>query len=423
MVDAVEKKKEDIGTQKECTKIHDLGFPGKKAYGRPCKSEKQGSDESGYENREYNRRPCAAIGAFFLAGTDILADKRCGSHGHALHGQHNKLIQLIITTPSGHAVGTEVIDIGLDKHIGKGGDNGLYPGGKTDGEYLPENAAVQMQIFPGQAVDIPGPCQKQQCQACRNGLRENGGQCYTSDARVKDQYKEQIQKNIEYAGQYQKHERTGRIAYGTENAASHIIDEEPGYTEKVYGEVRCRVLKDVVRCVHEAKHRPDGQGANGGEQDTEEECGGHGCLNGVVQAIHIPGAEVLSDDDTGTYGKSIEEENQNIDDHSCGTYGSKCFLADIIAHDNGVYRVVEHLKNIAEHERERKQDNLPDDRTMCHIPCGCLSDACHTVICFREKCGPTDYRRMRPAYVIREEKCAVNLGRPGVRRRFPAFMV
>ena len=80
----------------------------------------------------------------------------------------------------------------------------------------------------------------------------------------------------------------------------------------------------------------------------------------------------------GPNGKSVEEENHDVDDHGRRSDGRQGLGADKAADHDGIHRVVEHLKQISQHQGKGKQNHLTDDRSGGHISRACLTiHSCH----------------------------------------------
>ena len=88
----------------------------------------------------------AFSGTIRLIGTQILTDKGGDSQTKGLNRKEDHLIDLQICGPAGHKVVTEMIDVGLDKHIGKGCDTHLHGSGDTNYKYLFQHQRVYPQI-------------------------------------------------------------------------------------------------------------------------------------------------------------------------------------------------------------------------------------------------------------------------------------
>ena len=89
-----------------------------------------------------------------------------------------------------------------------------------------------------------------------------------------------------------------------------------------------------------------------------------------MELLHIFCPEVHTNHHAGADGKAVEKEYQHVDDHGRGAYGGQSLGTNELAHDDGVYRIVKHLENVSQHQRQGKQQNLLDNVSFGHISCG-----------------------------------------------------
>ena len=87
-----------------------------------------------------------------------------------------------------------------------------------------------------------------------------------------------------------------------------------------------------------------------------------------MEIFYLSGAEIPTDHNASSNGKSIKKEYHDVDDHGRGTDCCQSLFTDKVADNDGVHRVVEHLKNIAEKKRYRKSNQVAYDRALRHIP-------------------------------------------------------
>ena len=119
-----------------------------------------------------------------------------------------------------------------------------------------------------------------------------------------------------------------------------------------------RLVENIVGGGHEVKHEIDTENSDHREDNAHRKSRGDGCLDGDVKALIVSGTEGVADDDAGADGKTIEEENGDIDDECCRTDGGQGLRANKISDNDGIDCVVEHLENISEHQGECKSENL-----------------------------------------------------------------
>ena len=369
VVDTVEQQERKIGAHKQDAESNHPWVRGEQRHRRGCKAADCQNNCSRHPCRQANRGNRSPAGPPLLPCADILADKGGRRHGKALHGQKHKLVQLVVCAPSRHTGGAESIDIGLNKHIGHGGDNALNARRKAHLDNLPQNLSIDFQGFPVQPVDIPGQRQQQQGKPRRDKLGDDGGIGHTCNPRLQPQNKEQIQYDIQNTGQHQIIQGSGGVPHCPQNTAAHIVNHQPGKAADINPQINRRLVKHVLRRGHQAKHGVNTDQAHHREQHRQNEGTCHCGLNGNVKILPVVGAKAAGNHHTGTGRESIEEENHDIDYHSGGPYGGQCLGTYIIPHHHRVHGVIEHLKNIAQHQRQRKGHQLPNNGALSHIPC------------------------------------------------------
>ena len=382
MVHAVKQQKHHIDPDKHCTVGDHIRVLGEQFHRRGGKNLQQRNDHSGDQKGQADGGVGSLLRPLGLVGTYVLADKGRGCHGHALHGQHNELVQLVVAAPTGHTAGTEEIDVGLDKYIGKSGDHRLNAGRKANGKNMAHDPAVNGQIFPGQFVNVLGGAQQQQHQSRGHKLGQDRGISHACNAHFKHQHKHQIQNDIQNTGKHQEIQRPGSIAHRPENAAAHVVDQKAGETGKVDLKVGGGLRENILRRGHEAQHGPDPEEPDQGKQDAHNKGGSHGGFHGFMELLHIFCPEMHTDHHTGANRKAVEKEHQHVHDHGRGAHSGQGLGTNELAHDDGVYGIVKHLENVSQHQRQGKLQNLPDNVSFGHISCGGCCTVCHNVPSF-----------------------------------------
>ena len=260
-----------------------------------------------------------------------------------------------------------MVHIALHEHVGEGRDDGLYARGQAHGEYPPQHRALDAQIPPHQPVDLLRRGQQPQRQHGGDQLGEYRRPGHARDARLQPDHEGQIQHDVQTAGQHQEHQRPGGVAHGAEYAAADVVDQQPREAPEVDGQVGDGVLEHVVRRGHQPQHGPHAGDADQRENAAQQERDRHGGLHGAVEPVHVPGPEVLGDHHARAHRKAVEEEHQHVHDHRGGAHGGQRLLAHEIAHDDAVHRVVHHLEDVAQHQRQREQYDLPHDGPGGHV--------------------------------------------------------
>ena len=315
MIHTVQNEKKRIGLQEQHAEVND-GRVLREQPDEPLrKNTEDNCDHRGHGDGHEQRRQRSFVRTVFLPCTDILTDKGGCSHRHAAHGQHDELIQLIVTSPPRHTGGSEIIDIRLNKHIGKRSDHGLDSRRQPDLENFPDNPGIDVQLLPGEPIYFPRKGQQPQRQRSRNSLRNNRRPGYSGNAQTEDKHKEQIQGDVQQTSKDQEHQGTGCISHSAEDSAADVINQKAGDSAEIDGQINAGISDDVFRRRHHAQHRPDAQDSDGCKEKTEEEGHGDRGFNGAVETFRIPGSEMTGNHHAGSDGKAVKEEDQHIDNH------------------------------------------------------------------------------------------------------------
>ena len=372
MVDAVKQKKCHIGADEEHAIRNDCGIRREKPDCAGSEKDQQSNDNPCNPAGEHQSRYRTAVGTPIIFCSDILADKGGGSHCHALHGQHDKLVELIVTAPSGHAVRPEEVDIALDKNIGERRKDGLYRSGHTHSKNLAKDRQIQPKLPPAQTVNISGAGQKDENQHTGEKLGEDRGNCGPGDPGFQDNDKEKVQQDVQDTGKDQEIKRSGGITNCTENPAAHVVDQEAGDSSDIDFQIDGGICKHILRRAHHPEERFNEQYTCYGKNHTQQKGCSHGSFYGTVQLLHITRPKILPDGYTCSDGKPIEEKHHHVGDHCGGTDSSERLFAHKVADDNRVNRVIEHLEYIAQHKGKGKEHQLPKNRADGHIPRCCF---------------------------------------------------
>ena len=168
------------------------------------KDHQQHGNRAGDAETQPDCRDGAAIAAALVARAAVLADEGGGGHSHALHGQHDELIQLVVAAPPRHHVRAEHVDIALHEDIGEGGDDRLDRGGHTHSKDPSQNWEIQMQLPPVQTIDITGAGQKHEDHRRRDKLGQDGGDGRARNPGLQHQHEEQVEHDVQHAREHQK---------------------------------------------------------------------------------------------------------------------------------------------------------------------------------------------------------------------------
>ena len=208
---------------------------------------------------------------------------------------------------------------------------------------------IYPQIAPCQAVHLTGVREQSERKCSRNKLRNDRRVSHARNPRIQQYDKREVECYVHYTCQYQEKQRARGVAHRAKYAAANVIDKKPGNAAYINSEIQRRLSEHILRRVHDFQHTVNPGDARGGEDSAQGKGGGNRCLYRVVQLVRIVRAEVVADDDARADGKAVEEEHEHIDNRRGRANRRKSLLADEVAYDDGIDRVVKHLKHIAEH--------------------------------------------------------------------------
>ena len=81
-------------------------------------------------------------------------------------------------------------------------------------------------------------------------------------------------------------------------------------------------------------------------------------MNGKPQSLVIPGAEIPGDHHTCAHGYAVEKADEHEDQTAGGADCSQSIVAQIVAHNPGVKRIIKLLKNISQENRQGEQKHF-----------------------------------------------------------------
>lgn len=191
-------------------------------------------------------------------------------------------------------------------------------------------------------------------------------------------HKQQIQEDVQHAGEDQKVQRPLRIPHGPQDAAAHVIQKQARDAGKIDAQIQGSLVEYVRRGLHKAQHEVRTAQKAHGKQQAQDKGHGHDGLHGRVQQLVIFGPEVFADDHRAADGEPVEEEYAHIGDHGGGTDGGQGLGAHEVTHHDGVNRVVQHLEHVADHQRQGKFQQQPRNIAPGHVLCFRL---CHGISC------------------------------------------
>lgn len=117
LVDAAEHVERRAITQQHGTVCDDLCFAVEERDELRREDEQRDCQNDSCDDGHDKRRACALLGAVDLIDAEVLTDECGRRERERLHRQEEKLVDLTVCRPAGHAICTEVVNIRLYKYV------------------------------------------------------------------------------------------------------------------------------------------------------------------------------------------------------------------------------------------------------------------------------------------------------------------
>ena len=260
-----------------------------------------------------------------------------------------------------------MVDVRLDKDVGKGGDAHLYGRGYADGADFPEQAAFELRVPGVDPVIRVAADEHADHQYGGEPLGHDGGHSRPGNAHAEKLYEQNVQHRVGQGRENEKIKGVGGVAHSPEDAGADVIEQKPRNAHKIDPEILHRLGEHVVRRVHQAQHVRCKQHAQHRQHHAHDQRQRHGGLDRSVELFPVLCPVVLGDHHARAAGKTHEYSDQGVDDGPCTAHSGKGLFAHIVAHNDGVHRIVKLLKDVADQQRKREIDQQPGDIPLGHI--------------------------------------------------------
>ena len=292
-----------------------------------------------------------------LTGTDILADEGRQRHRKAGHGQKSKALDLAVGTAPGHGLRTERVDVGLHDDIGNRDDRVLDAGRQALHNDCLEGWGVKSDLVPMHSPFLfaVGQLGKGQNGADRlGGNRGKGGRTH-AHAQPADQ--NQVENDIDDGRGDQIPHRAFAVTDRLQDACTYIVHDHGDRAEEVHPEVGDRVGQHAVRCAHPAQDLRRQYYAHHGERHTGGNAQCHCGVDGAAHPVPVLSAEIPRHHHAGAQRDAVDKARQQKDQAAGRADGGQGLAAQKVADDQGVGGVIQLLKQVADKNRQRKQQH------------------------------------------------------------------
>ena len=306
------------------------------------------------------------VGPVRIPGADVLANEGGDRRAEAHHGQKHKAVDLHQHGISGDELRTETVGKRLDDEAAPGEAHVLQSGGEAEAQDMPGDGALDVQMVEIDLCAVDAGSLAAQHQASAEDMGQDRSQRNTGHIPVENADKEQVQQDIGNAGDNQGIHGPFRVAQALYHAVHVVVDHVAASARKNDPDVESRIVQDIRRGPQHPQHGFCADEADDGDeqpgQHAEQEGGGHG----FFQLFDVFCAFILGNHNVGAH---TDAHIQGVEYHHNGKAGvdggeAMGAVGSKVADHNGVYDVIQLLKQVSENDGQGKQDDLFGDRAL-----------------------------------------------------------
>ena len=147
-----------------------------------------------------------------------------------------------------------------------------------------------------------------------DALGDDCGDGHTRHVQLHDDHEEEVQNNIDDAGQREKIQRPPGIALGPQQRGAEVIDHGGGHAQKVDPKIQRGKVQHVVRSLHPDENGPGAEDTHHSQQQSADHAQQHGGVNSPVKLLCVAGTVKFGRQRVGADGEADEEVGQKTDE-------------------------------------------------------------------------------------------------------------
>ena len=203
----------------------------------------------------------------------------------------------------------------------------------------------------------------------RDCLRDDRRQRDARHVHVEHDHEEQVQHHVDDARQRQVDQRAARVADGAQHRGAKVVQHVDRHADEVDLHIERRQRKRFLRRIHPDQECLRHEEAEYRQHDAADQAGEDRRVHRVRHALVVVRAERPRDDDVCANRQPQKEVDDHVDQRARRADRRLCgdaVLGKLADHDD-VRRVEQQLQNAREHQRQRKQENLGQERAARHV--------------------------------------------------------
>ena len=211
---------------------------------------------------------------------------------------------------------------------------------------------------------------------------------------------EQVQQDVQARREEQEDQRHKTVADGAEQTGAEVVGKHDEDAVVDDDDVPVGVFEDLRRSVQQ--HQQRAQTHRTGQRDAERgnEADDKGACHRLLEQIVILRPVGARCDDGKAVADAEAKAHQKLVDRAAGANGGQCRVAQHIAHDHGVHRVVELLEQVrdedGQHEDDQALENGAVHQVYVHRKWGSFCGLGHAVPPIRPENDPLRLEQRGP---------------------------
>ena len=204
-------------------------------------------------------------------------------------------------------------------------------------------------------------------QARRHRLRNHRRQRHAVRRHAQIRHKHNIQHDIEQAGHNQIDQRRDRIAQTAQNTGADIVIRRAHDAHGDDGQIINRHIVYIRRGIQQGHQWLDDDRAHRHDDQARDERERETSAYAFFQIILLMRAEILRDKDARASRDTHKQKQQEIENRAAGTDSRQSAVADILADDDRVCRIVHLLGQIADEQRHGEGNQVGERLADGHV--------------------------------------------------------
>ena len=204
--------------------------------------------------------------------------------------------------------------------------------------------------------------QREHDQAGRHALGERGSQRHARLRHTEDDHEEQVEEDVQHAGDREKEQRPPRVAGRGEDAVAEVEDGHRWHSQQIDAQIADRAFQQLVLGAQQPQHGGCQQEAREQEEHARRQQEDRRRVYGLGNVLMPARAEIARGDHVDAAAHTDQEAREQADQDR-GRSDRPQSPRPGKAPDHGDVRHIEqHLQNVGSHQRQAEPHNRREQR-------------------------------------------------------------